>query len=128
MGGVWSAGWTDLIQPADQTPPTQSDKYQCRIDIVIFSWWRARGWLKYVDKKNKYIKQNCAPSWTYLRNYAGMEGKQNMKFVNLARDTNLSKKPAELLDSTSIWWNLLHQDTEMCFSYSRQDEFKGFYS
>ena len=35
--GVWSAGWFS-IQPADQTPPIQSDKYQCRIDTVIFSW------------------------------------------------------------------------------------------
>ena len=34
MGGVWSAGWIS-IQPADQTPPIQSDKYQCRIDTVI---------------------------------------------------------------------------------------------
>jgi len=24
------------IQPADQTPPIQSDKYQCRIDTAIF--------------------------------------------------------------------------------------------
>jgi len=35
MGGVWTAGWFSL-QPADQTPPTQSDKYQCRIDTAIF--------------------------------------------------------------------------------------------
>ena len=25
------------IQPADQTPPIQSDKYQCRIDTAVFS-------------------------------------------------------------------------------------------
>ena len=25
-----------LIQPADQTPPIQSDKYQCRLDTAIF--------------------------------------------------------------------------------------------
>ena len=31
-GGFWSAG-----RPADQTPPIQSDKYQCRIDTVILS-------------------------------------------------------------------------------------------
>ena len=24
------------LQPADQTPPIQSDKYQCRIDTAIF--------------------------------------------------------------------------------------------
>jgi len=32
---IWSAGWVVSIQPADQTPPIQSDKYQCRIDTVI---------------------------------------------------------------------------------------------
>ena len=28
-----------FIQPADQTPHIQSDKYQCRIDTAIYSWW-----------------------------------------------------------------------------------------
>ena len=31
-------------------------------------------------KRNKYIKQNCAPSWTYLQDYTGMHGHQNIKF------------------------------------------------
>ena len=36
MGGVWSIGWSEIsLQPADGTPPIQSDKYQCRIDTVI---------------------------------------------------------------------------------------------
>ena len=36
MGGVWSAGWiATAFQPADHTPPIQSDKNQCRIDTVI---------------------------------------------------------------------------------------------
>ena len=26
----------DSIQPADQTPPIQSDKYQCRVDTAFF--------------------------------------------------------------------------------------------
>ena len=34
MGGVWFADWIE-IQPADRSPPIQSDKYQCRIDTVI---------------------------------------------------------------------------------------------
>ena len=34
MGGVRSAVWIS-IQPADHTPPIQSDKYQCRIDRAI---------------------------------------------------------------------------------------------
>ena len=38
MGGVWFAGWIAVaIQPADQMPPIQSDKYQCRMNTVIFS-------------------------------------------------------------------------------------------
>jgi len=46
MGGVWSAGWIETavpIQPADQTPHIQSDKYRCRIGTAIFSWWWAHG-------------------------------------------------------------------------------------
>ena len=60
MGGVW---------PADQTPPIHCDKYQRRIDTVISSWWWAHGSPKHVEKINKYIKHNCAPSWIYLRNF-----------------------------------------------------------
>ena len=55
------------LQPADQTPPIQSDNCQCRIDTVIFSWWCAHGRPKHVQKINKYINQNCPPSWIYLR-------------------------------------------------------------
>ena len=52
------------LQSADQTPRIQSDKYQCRIDTVIFSLWWAQGCPKHVEKRNnKYIKQNCAPSF-----------------------------------------------------------------
>ena len=36
-----------------QTPSVQSDKYQCRIDIAIFSRWRARGCPKHVEKRSK---------------------------------------------------------------------------
>ena len=36
MGSVWSAGWIE-IQPGDQTPPIQSDKYQSRIDTATSS-------------------------------------------------------------------------------------------
>ena len=36
MGSVWSAGWIEM-QPADQSPPIQSDKYQRRIDTAVFS-------------------------------------------------------------------------------------------
>ena len=80
MGDVWSAGWIS-IQPADQTPPIQSDKYQCLIDKVIFSWWWAHRCPKHVEKRNKYVKQNCALGLTYLQDYRGMHGQWNIKFV-----------------------------------------------
>ena len=28
---------------------------------------------------NKYIKQNCAPSWIYLQDFTGMHGQQSIK-------------------------------------------------
>ena len=32
-----------------------------------FSWWWAHCCPKHVEKRNKYTKQNCAPSWIYLQ-------------------------------------------------------------
>ena len=36
---------------------------------------------KHVQKKNKYTKQNCAPSWIYLQDYTRMHGQRNLKYV-----------------------------------------------
>ena len=33
--------------------------------------------------RNKYIKQNCAPSWIYVQDYTGMHGQQNIKPTNI---------------------------------------------
>jgi hypothetical protein len=41
---------------------------------------------------------------------------------------NLSQKYAELLDSRLRAWNLLHQDTEICFFHNRQNALKEFFS
>jgi len=68
MGGVWSAGWIE-IQPADQTPPIQSDKYQCRIQELSPDDGHFDTRNKWRREINKYIKTNCAPSWTHLRDY-----------------------------------------------------------
>jgi hypothetical protein len=35
----------------------------------VFSWWWAHNCPKHVEKSNKYIKKNCAPSWFYLQDY-----------------------------------------------------------
>jgi len=31
------------------------------------------------EKRNKYMKQNCVSSWTYLRDYTGTHAQQNIK-------------------------------------------------
>ena len=44
------------------------------------------------DKKiNKYIEENCAPSWIYLRNYTGMHGQQNIKNGTECSETSAHK-------------------------------------
>jgi hypothetical protein len=45
---------------------------------------------------------------------------------DLVRDLNLSTKEAEILASRLKGWNLLQQDTKVCFFRNRQDEFKCF--
>jgi hypothetical protein len=52
------------LQPADQTPSIQSDKSH---GYSNFSWWWAHGCPKHVEKRNKYTKLNCAPSWINLQ-------------------------------------------------------------
>jgi len=48
-----------------------------------FSWWWAYSCPKHVDKRNKYTKKNCSPSWLYLHNYTGTYSQQNVKNVVL---------------------------------------------
>ena len=47
---------------------------------------------------------------------------------NLVHDLNLSIKQAEVSGFCRKGWNLLHQDTEICFFHNRQNEFKEFFS
>jgi hypothetical protein len=72
MGGV-------LSEPANQMPPIQSDKYQCCIDTVIFSWRWAFGCLKHVEKRHKYIQTELCTKLDYLWDYTGMHGQPNIK-------------------------------------------------
>ena len=61
MDGVWS-------------DKSQSDKYQCRIDTITFpddGHMVARNMQR--RGINKYIKENYAPSWIYLRDYTRMQ-------------------------------------------------------
>ena len=43
------------------------------LSLCMSGDWSA-GWIQ-----SNNIKQNCAPSWTYLRDYTGMHGQQNIK-------------------------------------------------
>ena len=43
---------------------------------------------------------------------------------NIIRDLNLTKKQAELLGSRLKSWNLLRQDTKVCFYRGHHEEFE----
>ena len=47
---------------------------------------------------------------------------------DIIRDLNLSKKQAKLLGSRLKGWNLLRQDTKVCFYLGRHEEFNYFFS
>jgi len=52
------------------------------------------------------------------------QGDQN----DIVRDLNLSKEQAELFGSRLKGWNLLRQDTMVCFYRGRHEELKDFFS
>ena len=45
----------------------EGDKYRVSHRYSYFSWWWAHIRPKYVEKRNKYTKKNCAPRWLYLQ-------------------------------------------------------------
>jgi hypothetical protein len=47
---------------------------------------------------------------------------------DIVHDLKLSKKQAELLGSRLKGWNLLRQNTKVCFNSGRHEEFKDFFS
>ena len=82
VGGVWSAGWIFATTSRSYATHTEwqipaSHRYS------KFSWWWVHGCPKHVEKRNKYIKQNCAPSWICLQDCSRMHGQQNIKWSRL---------------------------------------------
>ena len=75
---VWYAGCTLHTRQSS----TQSDKYQVSHRYSYFSWWWAHSRPKHVEKINKHIKKNCAPSWLYL---------QDCNILCLVTNKNLGK-------------------------------------
>ena len=47
---------------------------------------------------------------------------------DIVRDLNLSKQQAELSGSRLDGWNLLRQDSKVCFYRGRHEELKDFFS
>ena len=81
MGGVWSAGW--IFNPTSRPDATHTE-WQIPVShrYSNFSWWWAHGCPKHVEKRNKYIKQKCTPSWIYLQDCTRMHGQQNINLNN----------------------------------------------
>jgi len=66
----WDSGkvWGEICRCIPDSHP-HSDKYQVSHRYSYFSWWWAHSCPKYVEKRNKHTKKNCAPHWLYLQNY-----------------------------------------------------------
>ena len=57
---------------------------------------------------NKYIEQNCVPSWIYLRDYTAMHGQQNIKLsISLAQYVVQSLVELRYTDSTVVLYVVL---------------------
>ena len=81
-----------------------------------FSWWWAHIRPKRVEKINKNAKKNCAPSWLYLQDYAGLHGEQNIKNVCMfvmAFFISVCFKDALV----SACWRQRYSNLETCTSY-----------
>ena len=63
MGGVWSAGW---IENPTSRPDATRTGWQIPVSHGYINFLLMMGTRKQKREINKYIKQNCAPSWTYL--------------------------------------------------------------
>jgi len=68
MHGIWSAGWR--FTPTS-TPDATHTEWQMPVSrrYSNCSWWWAHGFPKHVEKRNRYTKQNSAPSWIYLQDW-----------------------------------------------------------
>jgi len=114
MGGVWSAGWS--FSPTSRPDATHTEwKILVSHRYSNFSWWWAHGCPKHVEKRNKYTKQNCAPSWIYLQDCKRMQVNKTRKM-----QTSHSKHHTAYITLESV--RLLsppfhyHTLTENCFN------------
>ena len=91
MCGIWSAGWSE-------TPTRRPDATHTEWQIPMshrysnYSWWWVHGCPKHVEKRNKYTKQNFAPSWMYLQDCTRMHDEQKLKKAILPNFSKSRKK------------------------------------
>ena len=83
-------GWRLVCRP----DATHTER---RIPTSIFCCWWAHGCPKLVQKRNKYIEHNCAPSWTYLQDYTGMHGQHNIKKLMTTNANKLERVQRQFL-------------------------------
>ena len=80
MDDVWSVGCS--FTPTSRLNTTHTEWQIPVLHINSnFSWRWAHGCPKHVEKINKHIKQNCAPSWIYLQDFQRMHCQQNIKYI-----------------------------------------------
>ena len=75
------------------------------------------------DVRQANNSMDCDP--TFVGAYSSNEPHMLTQGVlhNIIRDLNLTKKQAELLGSRLKSWNLLRQDTKVCFYRGHHEEF-----
>ena len=77
--------------------------------------------------------RGCAAMWCPHTTFAGASSSKEPHLLtqgdlnDIVRNLNLSKKQAELLGSRLKGWNLLCQDTKVCFYRGRHEEFNDFF-
>ena len=60
-------GWLSTLHTRQSS--VQNNKYQMSHKYSCFSWWWTHSRPKHVQKRNKYTKKYCGPSWLYLQDY-----------------------------------------------------------
>jgi len=79
-----------------------------------------------VDQANKNM--DCDPTFREASSSNKPHLLTQGDLNDIVRDLNLSKKQAELLGSRLKGWNLLCEDSKVCFYRGRHEEFKDFFS
>lgn len=111
--------------PAGRPVPHNEELVTCTKAPRKSDFWRWQLWFSRCSRTARtgqcwLLEASCSSFESYLLTQGDLN--------KLVRHLHLSKKPAELLGSILKGWNLLHQDTDICFLRDSQTEFKEFTS